>query len=233
MLATHAGALVPHPPPPPDPAVVLLIHPDEEGGIVDRSQYAHALTNEGVTYDGLNPPPSNDLSMIGDNIVTDGLVAQSSINFARAAGEPFTIEASINIDPEMPALTSAYFLAWDDGRYHVITPLGGGLFRVTYNDGTGYSYGDLSSGVWYRIAVSYDGTVFRLFLNGALVATSGSVLTAALTGAREYGVIGVPSRGDLRRFLGRMAEVRLTLGEARYTASYTPSSTPFPNPSAP
>lgn len=233
MLAVHSGALMPHLPPPPDPAVVLLIHPDAVEGIVDRSQYAHALTISAVTHDGTAPSPSQDESMLSASRDLASLMANDSIDFARTSGEPFTIEFSINVDPEMASLTTNYFLAWDDGRFHSVQALGSNQFRVTYTDGTGFSYGDLTGGQWYQLAVTYDGTRFRLFRDGVLVDGPTIIVTGALPGARKFGVIGVPERPDLKRFIGRLAEVRVTLGQARYTANYTPATTPFPNPSAP
>jgi len=232
MRATHAGALMPHLPPPSDPSVVLLVHPDDAGGIVDRSQYAHTLSVALATVSSSVPPPSNDLAILNSSLLGSLLEADASAEFARTANEPFTIEFSMRIDTALTLPDTGYFMAWDDGRYHVVTPLGANLYRVNYVDGSGQTYGDLLGGVWYQMAVSYDAFTMRLFVDGVLV-DSASKSTAALAGSRKYGILSVPERADLQRFTGMLAEVRLTIGQARYLVDYTPATAPFPNPSAP
>ena len=234
MLVVHCGALMPHPPPPPDPQTVLLIHPDSVLGIIDQSAYAHPLTVSVVTHDGTNPSPSQSESMANASTNSGDVTANSSIDFSRAANEPFTIEFSIWIEPEVAAPTQMYFMGWDSGHYHTATALGGNLFRLTYTDGSNHPYGDIAGGEWHQLAIAYDGSYFRTFLNGVMVAEDGpGAVAIALPGAQEFGVFKLPQRVDLARLAGRLAEVRLTMGLARYTANYTPATTPFPNPSAP
>lgn len=225
-LDATAGA-----PPATDPyysGVVLLLHPDAPSSIVDHSQYTHTLNSSLVSVTATNPPPSNSVSILNSSIGSGLLEAASSTVFERAAQEPFTIEFSVRVDTSLASPDNSFFMAWDDGRYHLATPLGSNLYRISYVDGSGQNYGDLTGGVWYQLAASYDGTTMRLFTNGTLV-SSGLNATAALSGSRKYGVISVPERADLKRLIGTIAEVRLTIGVARYTADYTPDVTSFPN----
>lgn len=237
MLTTHAGALMPHLPPPPDPQTVLLIHPDSVLGIIDQSQYAHPLTVSVVTHDNTNPSPSQDESMLNPAFNGGNVTANASTDFSRTANEPFTIEFSMYIDPEVSTPVAMYMMAWDSGRYHLVQSVidSPGLFSLIYTDGAGHSYGsDLVAGRWYQMAVAYDGSYFRTFVDGVLVSEAGpGASTVPLTGAQEFGVFKVPQNTSLNRFQGRLAEVRLTMGLARYTASYTPAATPFPNPTPP
>ena len=75
-----------------------------------------------------------------------------------------------------------------------------------------------TSGTAYWVAVTWDGTYFRLFANGALLVTSSatSVYTPLATG---YLLINGTSGSTIDEI--RISDV------ARYTASYTPASAPF------
>ncbi len=233
MLTTHAGALMPHLPPPPDPQVMLLIHPDSVLGIIDQSQYSHALTTSVVTHNNANPSPSQEESMLNPAPSAGNVTANASTDFSRTLNQPFTIEFSMYIEPEVSTPITMYFMAWDSGHYHTAQSTGG-QFQLNYTDGSGHSYGLLNAGQWYQLAVAYDGSYFRTFVDGVMVAEDGpGAIATALAGAQEFGVFKVPQRVDLSRFAGRLAEVRLTIGLARYTASYTPAATPFPNPTPP
>lgn len=233
MLTTHAGALMPHLPPPADPTVVLLIHPDSVLGIIDQSQYAHPLTVSVVSHDNTNPSPSQEESMLNPASNGGNVTANASTDFSRTLNEPFTIEFSMYIDPEVSTPITMYFMAWDSGHYHTAQS-SGGKFQLNYTDGSAHPYGLLDAGRWYQMAMAYDGSYFRTFVDGVVVSQDGpDAIAMALVGAQEFGVFKVPQRLDLSRFQGRLAEVRLTIGLARYTASYTPAATPFPNPTPP
>jgi len=231
MLVVHSGALMPHLPPPPDPATVLLIHPDAVEGIVDRSQYAHTLTIVSMTHNNLDPSPSQDESMVSTNTATSKVEAGPAATLAKTAGQAFTLEFSVNFDPESP-LGTVYGMAFDSGRYHTFQAIGGNLFRTQYTEAAGFSYGDLTGGQWYQLAITYDGTTWRNFVNGVKVAEA-TGLSQSVASPAAFGLFGVPFADYLPRLNARVAEVRLTLGQARYTANYTPATTPFPNPSAP
>lgn len=78
------------------------------------------------------------------------------------------------------------------------------------------------TGVWYHIAVAYDGTNTRIFMNGALEATSASNITDASTSL----TIGVRSGGSTY-FNGYMSDIRIVKGTARYTTAFTPPAAPL------
>ena len=117
-------------------------------------------------------------------------------------------------------------MAWNSGMYHSISAPGGNL-SIGYVDSVSDSYGTFSDATWYQLCVSYDGATRYQFVNGVLV-TSALASLLANPGTPKFGVFRIPDRADLNSFAGQIAEVRLTMGVCRYTASYTPRTTPFP-----
>lgn len=230
MRATHAGALMPHisTTPETDPFfnnVVLLIHPDAT--ILDRSLYNHTLTIVSTTVSGANPGPSNASAMLNSDPAGSGVTAPAAAAFARTVGEPWTMEWSVRLPTGYSPLANTTPMAWNSGMYHSISAPGG-ILSITYIDSSSGSYGSFSDSTWYQLCVSYDGTTRYQFVDGNLVASAALSLLAN-PGTPKFGVFRIPDRADLNSFPGEIAEVRLTMGVCRYTASYTPRSAPFPD----
>jgi hypothetical protein len=77
--------------------------------------------------------------------------------------------------------------------------------------------GVLSSSVWTHVAVTRNGSSFRLFINGTQAAT--------------YSNSGSVNSGYLRigpGYVGYIDDFRITKGIARYTANFTPPTAAFP-----
>lgn len=85
--------------------------------------------------------------------------------------------------------------------------------------------GTHTTGVWYHLAVTRSGSTVRLFTNGVLDA-SGTDNTYAFEVAC-IGAIG-PASGGAAFVNGRISELRITDGVARYTSAFTPPNSPFP-----
>jgi len=84
---------------------------------------------------------------------------------------------------------------------------------------------------WHHIALSYDQSAFRLFVDGTLVGSTtfntqtsnDSTQSTLKVGAHEYGSF-------LDGFMnGYIDDFRITKGIARYTANFTPPTAPFPD----
>jgi hypothetical protein len=95
--------------------------------------------------------------------------------------------------------------------------------------------GITSTGSWNYFAVTLSGTTLRVFLASAsggtqLALTVTGVTLGTMTDANSYMVIGAGTEatGSLSSYVGRLGEIRLTKGTARYTANFTPSTTEFP-----
>lgn len=85
--------------------------------------------------------------------------------------------------------------------------------------------GTLAIGVWSHVALSVSGTSGYCFVNGALVATLSVPDRPAASTSAYIGAISPTSYG----FNGRIDDVRVTAGVARYTSAFTPPSAAFPD----
>jgi len=81
-----------------------------------------------------------------------------------------------------------------------------------------------SLNTWYHVAVTYDGTDLRMFVNGTLEDT----LTITLNGTETALWIGKDSRSPGQPVNGNIDEVRIS-NTARYTSGFTPQTEPFQN----
>jgi len=84
----------------------------------------------------------------------------------------------------------------------------------------------LVANVWSHVAITSDGTTFRLFINGVLE-DSAPAETIRTPVAGSSLTIGANYDGSLP-LNGHIDEVRIS-NTARYTANFTPSTTPFQN----
>lgn len=85
----------------------------------------------------------------------------------------------------------------------------------------------LTAGTWQHIAVSFDITSIRLFIDGVLRQTAALVATAATpTANMSLGQIA-PGGIGVASVNASVSSVRLVSGVALYTASFTPSTVPL------
>lgn len=86
---------------------------------------------------------------------------------------------------------------------------------------------NINDGAWHHIALTRSGTTIRLFVDGTL---DGSVtLSGAISESAEK--IYLSSPNSIYYYIGHIDELRVTIGVARYTSSFTPESTEFEDPS--
>ncbi len=78
----------------------------------------------------------------------------------------------------------------------------------------------------YHIAADYDGTTYRLYVDGVVLGTSTTART--LFNATTEFTIGA-NNASAFEFQGRVDEVRVTKGVARYAGAFTPPTAPFPD----
>ncbi len=93
---------------------------------------------------------------------------------------------------------------------------------------------DLSGGLlvaatWNPIAVDFDGTTYRLYVNGTMVDSSTTLRSIAATPSEGL-AIGSNSDSNALFFQGKIFGPRITLNRARYATngSYTVPIVPFP-----
>ena len=128
-----------------------------------------------------------------------------------------TIETWVNV---ISFTTSGLFTA---GNFDVGYNTSGNLYFY-YNNGTDinlYSTNTITLNTWNHIAMTWDGTNLRLFINGVVGLTTTLSGTPALQGSVK---IGVMNSSTINAYL---TNLRVTLGPALYTSSFTPSTTPL------
>ena len=126
----------------------------------------------------------------------------------------------------------------------LITETSPGIFNVRF---FGYSTGEnpeielesnitngLSINTWYHVAVTRNGNDWRLFINGIVqqLETAAVVLTAGFASPSQIfltlGRLNDLPFNDATQYIGLIEDFRLTLGNARYVANFTPPINPLP-----
>lgn len=119
-----------------------------------------------------------------------------------------------------------------------------GTWGLRINGGTVYfqdiqtpvdvvSFGTVAANTWTHIAITRQGTTVRGFLNGTLAATGTSSINYTTTRPAFIGMWGTtagvyPSGTRTEFFAGYIDDLRVTVGVARYTATFTPPTAAFP-----
>ncbi len=106
-------------------------------------------------------------------------------------------------------------LVSDTGLLHLSTDYGG---TITTNE-------VIPLNTWTHIAASYDGSYVSVFVNGV---QEGITTLVGITNSTGLLFIG-SSDGNNLNWQGYIDDLRITKGVARYTASFTPPTEPFPN----
>jgi hypothetical protein len=84
----------------------------------------------------------------------------------------------------------------------------------------------LSSTTWTHVAFTFDGTTYRVFINGT-VGTTTSTTVRNLSDSTSAIKVGRTNFGG-RLFSGYIQDLRITNGYARYTANFTAPTAAFP-----
>jgi hypothetical protein len=105
------------------------------------------------------------------------------------------------------------FFQYATGSAQFVSNIGVGAPQVTVN-------------TWHHVAVSYDGTLHRVFLDGVLVGS----INETTVGAAANGSLFVgrdPSNTTTRWWDGFVDSIRITRDVARYTTAFTPPTEEF------
>jgi len=158
--------------------------------------------------------------------------AQSAISASLALPGDFTMECFVNIrglvgsgdwaifDLRSGSATTAPLIL-HNGSYGICGQINGSIrWTDTVN----------SLNVWKHVAITRASGTCRMFVGGNLIGSPFTFATAIGNGRITLGKFHDANNGDAKLKLnGNIDEVRVTAGVARYTASFTPPSSPFPN----
>jgi len=162
----------------------------------------------------------------GPNAGTDVSTADFTVEFRYYTTSASTDQAIFTIGE--PEASSGFQLAF--GIHHFGSLLAGAVRFFAYNTaGTQYSLDSspLSANTWYHMALTREGNTLRAFLNGTMF--SSMAITGALNISNTCTArVGKYTSSTPRNMVGYLDDFRLTIGKARYTASFTPSASPVP-----
>jgi hypothetical protein len=83
----------------------------------------------------------------------------------------------------------------------------------------------ISTGAWHHLAVSWDGSTYRMFVNGNKISESASTTPPTnVSGVLRFGNYVANADYDLN---GYIDEIRITLGQALYIANFIPPTQAF------
>jgi len=216
---------------------------------IDRSITAPGLNDESASAHGtLSGTPSISYGCVSTEQGLFGAPSPSSLklagnslwypdstDWALGSGQ-FTIEAFIF--PTNPSGSSGtQFIVCD---FNANAPnLGWVLYmssgKLSWNVSTTGSdnLNDLSDSValtvnaWSHVCVDYDGTTYRLYVNGAVRATSTTARNIFHPVGTRLG-IGSNSAQNAWWYFGFIEELRITKGTARYHGAFTVPTSAFP-----
>jgi hypothetical protein len=158
----------------------------------------------------------------------DYIQAPTSSAFTFGTGA-FTIEAWVN-----PSVNATQVTQWIYGNISTNsgnTQVGlgivvnGTLQLQTWNAAIVTTSTVVPLNVWTHVAASFDGTTYRLFINGVLSATGTTLYTFSTNGPGTIGYNG--SQGSNSLFTGYISDVRVIKGQALYTSNFVPQNTPL------
>jgi len=190
---------------------------------VDNSTNAATLTVAStVSVKSMNPFQNNTGKSLYFDGTGDYLTARSNPAFTFGTGA-FTIEAWIYPTVNGPTtgnwIYTNFSTATGNSELGFILMNDGTIRFTTWNTSIVSSTLTAALNAWTHVAGSFDGTTYRLFVNGVLSGTATTVQTLSGTGGAYIGSSGV---AGISLFTGYMKDLRITKGYARYTANTTP-----------
>jgi hypothetical protein len=195
---------------------LLLKFEESEGSTTFADSSTNALSGSGnaliTQLDG--PFPGTGSANIAGRTST----VSSTTLFDVAAGQAYTLEFFLKLN-SLPDALGAYI--FEMGPLYCPIDSSGSLSIVHFTSQT-FPGGNISAGQWYHVAISKqsDGTR-RVFLNGVSSTTQSVPVAIDASNFR----IGYSNPSYSANAL--LAQVRLTIGVARYTATFTPPTAPF------
>lgn len=132
--------------------------------------------------------------------------------------------------PSTPGGNVTIFGRTTDGSSYMYWSLEGGNWRFRdYNSGNVIDFSrtmSMSANTWYHVAVTRNGSNFRMFLDG--VQQGATYTSAASITARAVGYdIGSMTQNSGYQMNGWIDEFRLSVGDSRWTSDFTPPTTEY------
>jgi len=196
-------------------------------GFVDRSGEGHVPTNNGVTS-------ASAESIFGErSCYFDGAsyLSYPDNTDLRMETEDFTIEGWINITTLPSSAEAPIITKWAGGHRSYELAITQTTHRVTFlisddgnwNGDSVEGTTSLSADTWYHIAITYDGSNIRVYLDGILEGTYG-YSSGAFGSSQNVEVGGLTDAS--RYFAGYIDGLRIHKGKALWTENFIPPTSP-------
>ena len=211
---------------PPSAAVSIFLRMDGADGsttFTDHSANALTVTATGGTTISTSQGVSGGSSAYFTGNPVSYLTTDDSPLFGFGTGD-FTIEMWVQLVAGSGRFGALSIGDYTNGILWRMAPIGGQLFfaGTLLNWFTAHPAGVPIDGAWHHVAVTRQGTMARGFLDGGLdFETDVGVIDL---GASRVLMIGCGSHelNDYEAFSGYIDNVKITKGEAVYTAAFTP-----------
>jgi len=214
--------------------VSLLLHLDGTNGsttFTDTSSSPKTVTAVGSAQISTAEAKFGQSLLLNDaNTYTNYLTTPNNAGFQMSTGD-FTLEAWIYLisKPRNTAgiLSSGSASFGDNGGYFVVDSSN----RIQLGiPGFAVFGGTISTGQWYHVAGTRSGTTTRIFIDGTLTST-GTSDSNSYNFSKDNLLIGRNGwdGSGSQAFHGYIDDVRITKGVARYTATFTAPTAPFPD----
>lgn len=189
----------------------------------DVSQNAFVLTPTLTPIVSVSGTMGATFAYAPTDISNSRVLAPSNPLFLFTPPAVYTLEFSILVPS---TFTTSSVIMGNYSSYVTINKTGA-TFSIAVNNWVPQTINGLAQGQWYDVALTNDGTIGRVFINGAVAAQSTFQYVGDGTPS-QFGIIGAPRSPSLGAAGVRLANIRVTSGYARYGATYVPRTTPFP-----
>lgn len=214
-------------------SVSLLLHCDGADGsttFTDSSSYARTITAVGTANISTTTPKFGTGAALID-ASGERLTAATATELHLSTGD-FTIELWFRREVSGAGTLATY--AVSGGSTYAWTVFNNASNAITFwaaNDaGTDIvtiSGGTTSVNTWHHLAVTRSGSSWRGFLDGTQIGSTQTSSASIRPSASGYILsLGAYPNGGTR-FTGRLDEIRITAGVARYTANFTAPTAAF------
>jgi len=202
------------------------------------------LSNNGLAETGLNSPAvTTQITKFGKGALSIGSGKELTIPYSTAFDfytKNATIECWIyptaNGGGGLGTIVADWKTGANPGPSSFLIYYGTGTVTAqvvqqanTYSDqGNIILTGTASLNAWHFIALTYDGTTLRLFIDGTLAQSSTSFTGFNQSHNTVIDIGNLSNFGTTYCFNGYLDDIRITKGVARYTATFTPPTATFP-----
>ena len=201
-------------------------------GIVDQSSNSHSLSVFGNTsvsdisphfaYEDTGQAPEYSYTFDGSG---DYIRADAALSSFTSSTQPFTIEKFVKFNSLVGDCFSTSLNAISNGVNNIIIGHHGSKWRL-HIDGVSYDFGTIQTGVWYHVAIVYEGgSSVKLYIDGQLQRTENWGRPALNVNVLLIGAdADAGNAGNLNDWIdGEIKDFRIS-STAVYANNFTPSA---------